>query len=64
MKTKKVRFFNIDWDTDGEEVNLPTEIRIIVENGVDVENDGADILSDNYGWCVNSFSYELLPENS
>ena len=63
----KVRFFNIDWDTDGEKVDLPLEVIIPdVETDVDIENEGADILSDKYGWCVNSFSYEyeIFPENS
>jgi len=57
----KVRFFNIDWDTDGEEVDLPLEAYAPnVDNDIDLENDGADVLSDKYGWCVNSFSYEIL----
>ena len=57
----KVRFFNIDWDTDGEEVDLPLEAYVPnVDDDIDLENDGADVLSDKYGWCVNSFSYEIL----
>lgn len=49
-----VRLYNIDWDTDGEQVDLPTEV--IVEK---MDDDlYADYLSDRFGWCVNSFSIE------
>lgn len=54
---KTIRFFNIDWDTDGEEVNLPKEVILEVENDVDVSLEGADLLSDKYGWCVNGFTF-------
>lgn len=51
---------NINWDIDRDDyINLaeqdmlpPTE----VELPDDIQNDDiADWLSDNYGWCVNSF---------
>ncbi len=58
---------DIDWDTDGESVNLPNEV--VISNPTpdmlaDVKEDGygdsiADYLSDNYGFCVNNFSTEL-----
>lgn len=42
----------IEWDTDGEEVDLPSKV-IVPE---DVDLDGiADYLSDKYGFCVYSF---------
>lgn len=56
VQHKKVRFYDIKWDTDGAEVNLPTEVVLDVECTVDVLEEGADILSDKYGWCVFSFS--------
>lgn len=44
---------NIKWDTDGEIVDLPTEVEV----GDDLSDDEvADYLSDTYGWCVESFS--------
>jgi hypothetical protein len=45
---------NIDWDTDGsvdtELPDLPTTV--VLPDGID-EDDVADYLSDEYGWCVN-----------
>ena len=44
---------NIIWETDGFEVDLPTEVE--VEN--DLDDDAiAGYLSDTYGWLVISFS--------
>lgn len=44
---------DIDWDTDGQNVDLPTEIPI---QGNVPDEDIADYLSDHYGFCVKSFS--------
>ena len=46
---KKVK---VNWETDGEEVNLPYIVD--VPSNIEEENI-ADYLSDNYGWLVNSF---------
>ena len=46
--------FNIEWETDGEEVDLPT--KVILPYTID-EEDVTDYLSDNYGFLVKS--YEL-----
>ena len=52
-----MRVTNIIWDTDGESVDLPTEVDII-DN---IDNDEvADYLSDEYGYLVESY---FLPEN-
>ena len=40
----------IEWDTDGEDVELPTTVHITVRNYEDV----IDALSDKYGFCVKS----------
>lgn len=56
----KVRFFNIVWDTDGEAVELPVEVEMQCDPDLDVAEDGADVLSDTYGWCVESFEFEIL----
>lgn len=47
---------DIDWDVDDEDdlADLPTEVIIEVED----EDDIADALSDEYGFCVNSFSID------
>jgi hypothetical protein len=50
----------IDWDTDGETVDLPTEVEIdLAAEGITSPRDEiADWLSDRYNWCVNGFSVD------
>lgn len=43
---------DIDWDTDGEKIDLPSEVEI---KEYVPEEDIADALSDMYGFCVNNF---------
>lgn len=38
----------IEWDTDGEDIELPTTVHITVRGSEDV----IDVLSDKYGFCV------------
>ena len=47
---------NIKWETDGEEIDLPTEVE--VEDGLD-DDQIADYLSDTYGWLVISFALPM-----
>lgn len=47
---------NIKWETDGEIVDLPTEVE--VDNDMD-DDEIADYLSDTYGWLVNSFALPM-----
>ena len=47
---------NIKWQTDGEDVNLPSEVE--VDNHLSDE-EIADYLSDTYGWLVDSFSLPM-----
>jgi len=51
---------DIEWDTEGEEVNLPTKVQvdIMVDEDDDIDDMLASRLSDDYGWTVNSFHYE------
>jgi hypothetical protein len=61
--TKIFKITDIDWDTDGEEIDLPTKINgFVVEGYEDCDWDEviSDKLSDEYGWCVNSFCYEVI----
>lgn len=52
---KNVHVFNIVWDTDGEVVpELPEEEVVHVESDDDI----ADVLSDRFGFCVESFQHE------
>lgn len=56
---KKINFFNIAWDTDGQRVHgLPNRITLEVERDFDADNEGANLLSDKYGYCVKSFDFK------
>lgn len=47
---------NIKWDTDGEVIDLPNEVEVPDE--YDADYDGiADYLSDEYGFCVEGYSF-------
>lgn len=54
---------NIKWDIDNdltaEELMLPTETIVQVAFG---EDEIADVLSDEYGWCVLSFETDGIVE--
>ncbi len=56
----KVEFYNISWETDGHRVKLPKKIVLDVDSDLDVSLDGADVLSDNFGYLVNSFSFKII----
>lgn len=47
---------DIKWVTDGEVVELPTEVE--VDDDLD-EDEIADYLSDEYGWLVESFALPM-----
>jgi len=57
---------NINWETDGEEVDLPTSITIHgldeLEAAIDAGDDYelTEYLSDEFGWLLNSYCYEIL----
>ena len=59
-----LRIYDIDWDTDGVEVELPTDLEVewdygLFKNGWD-EDEVVDWLTDEFGWCVNGFSVVVL----
>ena len=47
---------DIEWVTDGEDVDLPTEVEVEDEMSVD---EIADYLSDTYGFLVDGFSLPM-----
>ena len=53
-----MKVVDIIWETDGEEVDLPTEMDI--PNSIDPEDDDAitDYLSDETGWLVVAYTKE------
>lgn len=60
---KIVRLFDIRWDTDDEnpdELGLPEEQIAVVDDDFDPEEDAADLLSDEYGFCVQGCSFKVL----
>lgn len=65
MKKKNIKtvlFTNIDWDTDGKKVkSLPKEVeaKIDFSEGFSVEMEGADYLSDKYGYCIFGFNFKV-----
>ena len=64
----KIIAVDIDWDTDGEDVNLPREVEIpgeIIPEDADIDEyiegyaeEVEDYLSDTYGFCVFGFNLE------
>lgn len=59
-----VKFSNIRWDTDGEAIKLPNTTILVVDDDIDLDTQGADVLSDKFGWCVFSFEYEIVPKQT
>jgi len=68
---KLIRFYDIDWDidTDNSDNDCPTEIifefdfsddESVEEIVMDINEYGADYLSDEKGFLVNGFSFEIL----
>ena len=58
--TLKSYAINIEWDTDGEEIEtLPTRVEIPFNIS---DDDIADLLSDEYGFCVFGFDIEQVEE--
>lgn len=64
---KKIIVTNIDWDTDGVEVDLPKTVEIPITEDIEYlldDMDGyadeiADYLSDEYEFCINAFVAEV-----
>jgi hypothetical protein len=64
-KDKIVRISNIEWDTDNEICMLPTTIDFPIDyndniSNEDIERDMPDILSNEWGWGVISYEYEII----
>ena len=63
-KPVQYSFYNIKWDTDGKsptELNLPLETKVTAPSPeFDPAEEGADLLSDTFGFCVFSFEFKKL----
>jgi hypothetical protein len=57
----KVRCFNIRWDFDDEDTDLPTEtvVSLDYDPEVDESEQIGNRLSDIYGFCHHGFDYEV-----
>ena len=53
-----MKAINIQWDTDGENISLPTEIDI--PEGMTDEEQISDYISDKTGFC--HYGFELVEE--
>ena len=56
---KVTRVYDVIWETDGEEIDLPTEVELSRDFGDD-DDAIADFLSDEYGWLVISYERESV----
>ena len=62
---KVVRLYDIHWDTDGEsadELGLPSDIIAIVDDDWTPEDDAANLLADQYGFCVSGCAFKVLTQ--
>jgi hypothetical protein len=60
---KTVRLFDIQWDVDGEdpkELGLPSDHIAFVADDWTPEDNAADLLADQYGFCVEGCSFKVL----
>jgi hypothetical protein len=55
----KVSFYDIDWDVDGAN-ELPKKVELFVSKTLDIESDGAEVLSKEYGYLVNGFRFKVI----
>lgn len=55
----KLKCFDIVWETDEENVDLPSKCIVEIEDNEDIEYEAAEVLSNEYGFLVISFSYDI-----
>jgi hypothetical protein len=57
-----IKAFNIQWDTNGEGIDLPSEAFFNVDDNFDISEGLSDLLSDEYNFCVDYAEYEVVAE--
>ena len=62
---RQFHFYNIVWDDDEEQgetgLNLPDSYTYrTTDPEFDPENEGANVLSDQFSFCVKGFAYEEI----
>ena len=58
---KRYRIYNILWDCDGEnpkQFDLPLDFVVDVDDDLNMEHDGANIISDYFGFCIHGFDFQ------
>lgn len=66
MNKMTVKCTEIQWDTDGDKKllkKLPKNATLTIEDyceGDDLDEKIADMLSDEYGFCLFGFNYEII----
>lgn len=55
-----VRFYNIEWDTDGEYADLPKEFELALDDDFDVEENSTELLSQHFGFLIESCQWEVV----
>ena len=59
-KMAEIEAYEIEYDTDGKDVDLPKSMRFMV-NLLDIDEDEiADLISDKTGWLVKTFQWRVL----
>ncbi len=56
-----MKAINIQWETDDENVDLPTEVDLPIDLEEDDDDEITDYLSDEYDYLVNS--YDILTDD-
>lgn len=58
-----IRIFNINYDTDGEEISLPDELVMTIPKGAkesELTELASDFISDSTGFCHNGFDWSPI----
>lgn len=59
-KMVEIEAYEIEYDTDGEGVDLPKSMRFMIDS-LDIDEDEmADLISDKTGWLVKTFKWRML----
>ena len=53
-----IRFYDIEWDREGHCTALPKEVVLPVDDDCEVALEGANLLTDRFGYCLHGFEFE------
>ena len=63
-KQMKIKIFNIQYDTDGEEIDLPETLTMTFPQWTteeEISDLASDYISDTTGFCHNGFEWKFYP---